>query len=528
MWLDKLSDKIYISNLYKKYDYKETRFDINPVIGEYDNPSLQTQGLLTLPITNGGNTVVYGTSESGKDELLESIVYSIITHHDTSEVNLYLIDYGAETLMNFMDAPQVGDVILGNDDEKLKNLIKLLNKELNERKKLFTRYGGNYKDYLKLSGKTLPNIVVIINSVEVMNELYMDMIDNFVPFIREGAKYGITFIITTENNNTIKMKVTQSCKQVMTLQMNNDTAYKDILGKTDGIVPSPSLGRGLIKLDKVVEFQTAFICDADNIVENINKVIDALKEKGLEKASSVPIMKDIITLADFKSTISLESIPVGIAKDSLVPITFDLKKAGVNIISSNEIGNTTSYVKNLINSIQKYAGADKIVMDAISYFDGFDFDIKYVNENFDNVINELFELNSKLVEKLNQNNMNIKALKDDKDTLCFILGFDKLYSKFTQETKDKFHTLLQNSSDIAKICFILVDVPAGFKKYEFEAWYKSAVNPNYGIWIGSGFTQQFVLKSLMSQNAMSNIESDYGVIVRNGVPLVVKLLNEVK
>ena len=430
--------------------------------------------------------------------------------------------------MNFMDAPQVGDVILGSDEEKLKNLIKLLNKELNERKKLFTRYGGNYKDYLKLSGQTLPNIVVIINSIEVMNELYMDMVDNFVPFIREGAKYGITFIVTTENTNTIKMKVTQSCKQIITLQMNSDTAYKDILGKTNGIVPSPVLGRGLIKLDNVVEFQTAFISDADNTIESINKVIGALKEKGIEKASSVPIMKDIISMSNFIDGISLQSIPVGIAKDSLVPVTYDLRKSPISIISANETGLTTPYISNLLKAIQKYKSIDKIVIDAIGYFDNFDFDIKYVNNNFEEAINELFELNSKLQEKLTKNNMNIKSLKDDKDTLCFILGFDKLYSKFTQETKEKFQTLLQNSSEMSKICFVLVDVPAGFKKYEFEAWYKNSVNPNYGIWIGSGFTQQFVLKSLIQQNAMSNIESDFAVIVRNGVPLVVKLLNEVK
>ncbi len=528
LWLDKLPDIIYLDNLYNKYKYQEEKFDIAPILGEYDDPSLQRQGLLTLSLTNGGNTIVYGTSESGKDELLQSLTYSIITHHDSSEVNLYLIDYGAETLMNFIDAPQVGDVILGDDEEKLKNLIKLLNKELADRKKLFTKYGGNYKDYLKLSGKTLPNILVFINSIEVMNELYMDMVDNFVPFIREGFKYGIIFVITTENSNTVKMKITQSCKQIFTLQLNNDNAYKDILGRTEGLVPSSTLGRGLVKFERVVEFQTAFISDIDNTLMKINETIKGLNESEMVKAKSVPIMKEVITSDSFKPFNTIDSIPVGIAKDSLVPVTFDYKKNVTTIISSNDINLTYNYVNNLLSVIEPKKTFNKIVIDAINFFDGFDYDISYIDEKFELVIDKIKELDDKYQNILSENNMNVRSLKDEKDTLCILIGFEKFYGKLSQDYKTKFQELLRNSSETTKISFAIVDVPANFKKYEYETWYKESFNTNYGIWIGSGFTQQFVLKSLLSQSSMSNIENDYGVVVKNGIPLVVKLLNEIK
>ena len=71
---------------------------------------------------------------------------------------------------NYKDAPQVGDVVINGDDDKINNLSKLLYTELTNRKKLFTSFGGNYSDYIKYSGKLLPNVIVVVNVVETLNE----------------------------------------------------------------------------------------------------------------------------------------------------------------------------------------------------------------------------------------------------------------------------------------------------------------------------------------------------------------------
>ena len=39
-----------------KYSLKTTPFNINPLVGEYDNPQGQTQGPVEIPITTKGNT----------------------------------------------------------------------------------------------------------------------------------------------------------------------------------------------------------------------------------------------------------------------------------------------------------------------------------------------------------------------------------------------------------------------------------------------------------------------------------------
>ncbi len=199
----------------------------------------------------------------------------------------------------FINAPQVGDVILSGDDEKIGNIVKMLTAEMNKRKKLFITYNGNYQDYIKLSGRTLANIIVAINSIEVMTEVYPEQVDRLINVIREGSKYGITFVLTTTSQNSIKFKIAQCFKQIMCLRMQGESDYRDILGRTDGLVPSKMLGRGLVKLERICEFQTASIALDENKFTTVKSLIDNLNKMGVKQAKKVPVMPEIITLDRF-------------------------------------------------------------------------------------------------------------------------------------------------------------------------------------------------------------------------------------
>lgn len=67
--------------------------------------------------------------------MLTTIVYSSIISHRSDELNFYIIDFGAETLKVFKDAPQVGEVLLATDEEKINNLFKMITNIIEERKK---------------------------------------------------------------------------------------------------------------------------------------------------------------------------------------------------------------------------------------------------------------------------------------------------------------------------------------------------------------------------------------------------------
>lgn len=529
LWMDKISNSIYISNLVKKYNFKKEDYIINPIIGEYDDPGNQLQGVLNLPITIGGNVLIYGMADSGRDELLQSLVYSIITNYSSNEVNLYLLDYGAETLINFKDAPQVGDVILNSDDEKFGNFVKMLNVELNKRKKKFVSYNGNYIDYIKYSKETLPNIVVVINVVEILNESSSELFEKLFPVIRDGSKYGISFVLTTTTQSSVRFKVMQSCKQLLCLQMTNDNDYRDILGKTGGIIPSKYLGRGLVKLDKVCEFQTAFIDVDDKKLFTIKDTIKSLNDSNMKRAKSVPMMPDIIKFSIFNNRyMGINTVPIGITKESLNVSLYDFSKNVATIISSNEIENTRKFLKNYIKVLEMNNTFNKIVIDANNFFDDFNYNVRLFNSNFNELIDSLKKNDDEIQNVLISNNMNVRSLKNITNSLCVIVGFEKFFNKLDDEHKNIFKDILKHNKEALKINFVFIDIPSGFKKYEYEEWYKSCIDNDDGIWIGYGVTQQFVLKLLLQVSKLSNIDNDYCIVIKNGMPEIVKLINEIK
>ena len=529
LWLDKIPSLIYVDDLKLKYNYKKEDFVINPIIGEYDSPTNQIQGLLTLNFNDLGNTLVYGMSESGKDEFLQTVIYSMIDTYSTDELNLYLIDFGAETLIHFADAPQVGDVILGSDEEKIFNLIKLLSTELNNRKKAYNAYGGNYNDYIKFSGEKMPTIVVVINAIDIMNEIYQDIVEKYIPVIREGSKYGIHFLITAEAQTSVKMKVVQSCKNALCLQMTNEMSYRDVLGKTNGVTPSPTLGRGLVKLDEVCEFQTAMVSREDQFYNFIKPYIETLKEKGYKKAPEIYIMPEVVDVEKMKDKYKgLNSVPVGIYKDSLNSALFDFTKRTCTVISANEFDFMNKFIKNLVESLMQGEGFLQYFIDANNYYESFDYQRPYLNDKFNEFVDSLTQANEKIQAILTENNMNYKSIKQVPSTVITIIGFEKFYTKLDDDHKKALQKVFADNKEEPKFNFIFIDIPSVFKKFEYEEWYKNSVDPGNGIWVGPGLGQQFVLKANNQLTSFSAISTEYACILKNGSATVAKLINKIK
>ena len=91
-----------------------------------------------------------------KNTFINTLIYSLITTYQTNELNLYIIDCDTQTLKLYEAAPQVGDVMFDNEEEKINNLFKFLNSEIEKRKVLFQEYNGSWDYYCNHSGKTIP------------------------------------------------------------------------------------------------------------------------------------------------------------------------------------------------------------------------------------------------------------------------------------------------------------------------------------------------------------------------------------
>ena len=290
---------------------------------------------LTIPISAEGNAVIYGAARGGKSTFITTMLYGLLQAHDARSLHIYLLDFGSETLRAFAKAPQVGDVLFSYDGEKLQNLFKMLGEELERRKRLCAEFGGDLESYNRSSGKTLPYVLTVIQNYAGFCESYEELESRAALLFREGSKYGILFVITALNTNAVRYRTLQNFSQIFMLQMNDDSEYSGVLGSTEGVIPAHGKGRGLVKLDRVYEFQTASV--AEDPVPAIRSFCASLAEqdKG-PRAPRVPILPERVTPAFVQDAIDSENLryPVGVVKDSLAMAYLSLKSRPIHYVLS--------------------------------------------------------------------------------------------------------------------------------------------------------------------------------------------------
>ena len=139
LWLENIPEVIILENTKRKYNIQKQNNEVVPVIGEFDDPYNQRQGPVQIDFRKQGNVIVYGNAESGKETLISTMVFDIISTYSVNEANMYLIDFGSEALKIFREAPQIGDVVLSTDSEKISRLFEMLQKEMKKRNRAYIK-----------------------------------------------------------------------------------------------------------------------------------------------------------------------------------------------------------------------------------------------------------------------------------------------------------------------------------------------------------------------------------------------------
>ena len=502
LWLEKIPDIIYVDDIKRKYNIVAEKNIINPIIGEYDNPDNQSQHALTLPLTEDGNTIIFGSGGSGKEQMISSIVYSTITNHHSSEVNFYILDFGSETLNLYKDAPHVGEVILSTQSEKITNLFKYISHLITERKKMFVEYNGSFNYYLKNSGKQIPLITIIINNHEAFIETYPEYEEVMEQLTRDCNKYGIVFILTTSGTNTIRYRLRQNFKQNIVLQFNDESDYSSILSGVRKKRPSSIFGRGLIAKEDIYEFQTTSVYKDSNVNEYIKVIAKKLHNITQTKALKIAILPEEVTIDELSENLGeINKLPIGIEKNSLQPALININNT--YLITGQDIYSFNKFIKGLITVISK-TKSKLVVMDALNIIDKVE----------ENILLDKNSFEKSLVELTTTNN-----------NIYLIIGLSKMLEKLSPENKQLFITKISESKETSTNKFIIVDQIDDLKSISYDPWYKSKVDVSNCIWLGNGITDQFTIKVMNnSRELREQLKPGFGYIINKGMAQVVKLI----
>ena len=530
LWLPKIPEYINIIDLMNKYNFVKNQNDLEIIIGEYDIPNHQEQNLLKLSFIDDGNILVYGSSGSGKENLLISAIYSSMLIYNPNEINYYILDFGSESLKMFNDSPIVGNILTVDSKEEIANLYRMLDKEIEKRKDLLSEYNGDYKTYISSRDNSLPAIVIAINNYEAYAENYPEYDDKMNTLTRECNKYGIYFIMTAVTPNGVRFKLRQNFAKIFTLQQNAIDDYTTIMGNVNKTYPSKLFGRGIIRFDDIYEFQTALVAQKEEITSFIKNQCASLCQKYSDRAKKIPVIPKIVSYDDIKESFSNDNeMIVGIDKDTLDVIKYDFVKNYITVATSNDLSNISNFVNPLINQSIFLNKNNLIVINAmdIDIDNNFTKYYKYVNKDFNNIFEAMEKFISTCESKYIQNNYDKSILANEKGNLCIILGLDDFKSKLSSENKAKFNDIFTKAKELGVFSYIIIESTDKMKKYLLDDWYKNCVNNVNGFWFGNGIDTQIVLKTNIKTKEMKeNIEDPFVFVIKQGKPELVKYVEE--
>lgn len=427
----------YVHRAFASGQWKDTSWELKPVLGIVDDPVNQRQIPLTVDIVDEGHMLVSASAAGGKTTFLQTLLYSLVTTYSPERLHIYIADFGSRTMGVFGALPHVGGIAFDTDLDKVDKLMAILVNELNRRKAAFSAKGiGSFREYIRLYSD-VPAVVLAIDNFAAFMETCPKQEANVIMLAREAASYGIYLVVTCTNASDIRSKVRQNIGFGVGLQLADRFEYEAVLNSKAGIIAADKVpGRGLVCYPNPLEFQTALCLAAPDAV-SLNAQLRAQFAEIADawpgpKAPQIPQVPEDMLLGSFLAIPEVKIVfdsgrylPLGYDVAEATPISVDLAKTFCYSISGTSRSGKTNLLKAFMH-MAKAQGARVYV------FDGMTRELQpYSHEigvdEYVTTPDELFELmQSVVVPEFSRRNLSkVESAKGDRRNLDDYLAFEQ-------------------------------------------------------------------------------------------------------
>lgn len=330
-------------------------------VGMYDDPSNQYQGEVLVNLSEN-NLIIIGSAQYGKTNALQTIIRDVAERYTSEQVNIYILDFGSMIMKNLEKLNHIGEVIVSSEEEYVVNLFKMLMQELTYRKEKLAKEGvSSFVSYLEAGFHDLPQIVLMIDNLTALQQLYVNESEILLGLCREGTSVGISVIVANSQTNGIGFKYLSNFAQRIALYCNDSAEYSSLFDRSQ-ITPDNMPGRMIVEHDhQIMEGQIFLAFEGEREIDRVTAmreyVIDINKKKYGAKARPVPVVPEIITITSLKQQQSdicktPYYIPYGMNYANMNIEYLNLLQNGVLGIIGKEESGKSNFVLNVLNVIQ--------------------------------------------------------------------------------------------------------------------------------------------------------------------------------
>ena len=367
-----------VINFPKKDNLLPKDYAITTEVGIYDDPDNQYQGTYSIDLANQ-NVMIIGSAQSGKTNILQTMIRSIASKYTPQEVSIYIMDFASMVLKNFESLNHVGGVVTSSEDEKLKNLMKLLFTEIETRKEKLMSVGVSSFAAYKEAGRTdLPQIVVMIDNLTALKELYFEDDDDLLRLCREGLTVGVTMVIANSQTAGIGYKYLSNFSAKIALFCNDSSEYGSLFEHCRETIDDIH-GRCIVEIDKThLDCQTFLAFEGEKEIDRVKEIkqfVSVINSRNPKSnAQIIPVIPDLLTKDFVDSTLSgfmteKYSVVIGLDYGTVSPVTLQLNNLGSPLtVTGREGMGRHNFFKYIISMLDRkyHDQTDVYVIDSIN------------------------------------------------------------------------------------------------------------------------------------------------------------------
>ena len=323
-WLPELAQTYDIQGL-------NQRTDSELVLGVVDDPEHQAHLRECFFPDREGNIAFYGASGSGKTTALRTLAIAAGITPRGGPVNVYGLDYAGGGLDMLTSMPHVGDVVSGDDEERVYRVINMIGDIVDERAARFSKIRAqDLAAYRRISGNAAePRVLLLIDNIgSLVDELqsatrHQKLWNRFQQILLDGRSVGVHVAAGADRYQAIPTSLASNFQRKIVFRQADVDGYLNFGVARDVLDPTSFPGRALQVGDSRV-LQIAILGDNINPLAQ-SRMIEQLgvfmSKTPRQWPSPVGAMPEVLPATQVPESIAGNPV-IGMESESLAPLAF--------------------------------------------------------------------------------------------------------------------------------------------------------------------------------------------------------------
>lgn len=204
-------------------------------LGLRDEPQSQNQEPHSVDLASSGGLLVAGSGGSGKTTVLRTLAGRLAEQNSPQELHLYALDFGGRGLAALARLPHCGDVISGEETERVTRLLSTMRRAVTDRRRLLADAGVTSYDELRARQRRAksaltPRIVVLLDGYGSFAQAFERVefgawLERLPILISDGRSLGLHWAITAERRMSVPTSLMAALSDRLILRFHDVDEY---------------------------------------------------------------------------------------------------------------------------------------------------------------------------------------------------------------------------------------------------------------------------------------------------------------